>query len=138
MLRGALAAELRRLPVEVTGLALGMAATALLAGACELPPAVHAASERRRRPRKNVTAEHVEREQSRLAVRPAVNQLGDVEPIEPAPNPSAKPSAKGFAKAQGEGEGAWVLWSPSSWKKLGFMASAPRDAHTRGSRPPGR
>ncbi|MEO6082541.1 MAG: hypothetical protein ABIQ18_05475 [Umezawaea sp.] len=107
VLRGALAAELRRLPVEVTGPAPSMAATALLAGLSALPPAVAAASERRRRPHKSTAepAAQADREQppteqpSPEPSRPAVDQLREVEPIEPAPNPSAK----GSAKAQGEG-----------------------------------
>ncbi|WP_052684975.1 hypothetical protein [Lentzea aerocolonigenes] len=49
VLRTALAAELRRLPVEVTGPAPEMTAAALLAGAPTLPPAVKAVMEERRR-----------------------------------------------------------------------------------------
>ncbi|GLY51320.1 hypothetical protein [Lentzea sp. NBRC 102530] len=127
VVRGALAAELRRLPVEVTGPAPAMAAEALLSGARELPPVVKAAMEQHRREKSTKTpaatkagsTAPVARRATRPArpaaapaaeavkqseARPAVPELDPRELVgavtaNPAGNPSGDPSAQ----AQGEG-----------------------------------
>lgn len=94
VLRSALAAELRRLPAEVTGPAPEMTAAALLAGAHTLPPAVKAVMEERRRAKstKGTTAPHKAPAARRIMkpTRPAdapaaeLVELGDQADVQPA------------------------------------------------------
>ncbi|MGH3760277.1 hypothetical protein [Actinophytocola sp.] len=116
VLRRALVDELLRLPAEVTGPAPELAASALLAGAGDLPPAVKAALTGRR---------------------PARGR--PVEPAVPAPdrgeNSSGNPSVNPSGKALGEGRGERGERPPASVdQQVGVRA--PARAYTREEIPP--
>ncbi|WP_410673789.1 hypothetical protein [Amycolatopsis sp. cmx-4-68] len=117
ILRAALAAELRRLPAEVTGPAPIVAAEALEAGAHEPPPEVKAAMS------------------VRGSARPAAPARPPAEPPKASANPSATPSPN----TQGEGSGERETGEPSvplRSKKVGSPARAARAARS-ASRPEG-
>ncbi|WP_326950239.1 hypothetical protein OG439_16515 [Amycolatopsis sp. NBC_01307] len=106
ILRAALAAELRRLPVEVTGPAPIVAAEALEAGAHAPPPEVKAAMS------------------VRGSARPPAPARPPAEPAKASANPSAIPSPN----PQGEGSGEQEPGEPSlplRSKKVGSPAPAP-------------
>lgn len=107
ILRSALAAELRRLPVEITGPAPFAAAEALEAGARELPPEVKAAMK------------------IRGLARPPVPAATAADPAKGSANPS--PKVRGEGSGEGEiGETSLPLRS----KKVGFPARGTRDARS--------
>jgi hypothetical protein len=161
ILRAALAVELRRLPVEVTGQAPAVAAVALEAGLREQPLAVKAAFDDHRARRSTATptipaepypepelkleatAEPDAVEPARvdpaaaepttaeLGVLPAPNPSGD-----PSPNPAGDPSRDPAGQAQGEGSRERVEVVPCltlGLEKVGVPAPAP--ARTRVSAP---
>jgi hypothetical protein len=145
ILRAALAVELRRLPVEVTGQAPAVAAVALEAGLREQPPAVKAAfADRRNRrasatpnasqPAPEPTPEPLANEAACAAVSP------DASAADPAANPSehpaGHPSREGAAQAQGEGsrEREKVVACPTlGFEKVGVPAPAPARTRVSGS-----
>jgi hypothetical protein len=98
VLRRALAEELRRLPVEITGPAPELAAAALLAGLGELPPAVKAELTGRR-PRVGRAV------QPATAADDAPAEPGERASASPVGIPSSNPSGSPSAKALGEGSG---------------------------------
>ncbi|WP_410648182.1 hypothetical protein [Amycolatopsis sp. cmx-4-54] len=111
ILRAALGVELRRLPVEVTGSAPSITATALESGAHELPPEVKTAAK------------------PRPAQLPASAPPGEPAqpPSEGPPNASSNPSRNPSARPLGEGSGETGEASlPLAGKKRGFPA---RGAH---------
>ncbi|MFC0434546.1 hypothetical protein [Kutzneria buriramensis] len=102
ILRSAVAAELRRLPVDLVGQAPAIVAAALEAGEHELPPAAKAAmSAHRKRPKTPAASEP--------PVEPALVPADNDGPParhrfpDPAGTPSANPSHNPSAQAQGEG-----------------------------------
>ncbi|MBP2325354.1 hypothetical protein JOF56_005739 [Kibdelosporangium banguiense] len=112
VLRGVLAAELLRLPVDVVGAGPELAAAALLAGANTLPTAVKAASGAGARKTKSTTVASGRR---RAPVEPPQSQQDQDQDQDedPSPNPSGNPSAKGSARPLGEGgRGYGALVSP--------------------------
>lgn len=112
-LRVALAEELRRLPVDVTGAAPGLTAAALLAGLTELPPEVKAAmSIGRRRSAVPKVAPSEAGSAVPAADETAVPAARSSKPAEPrttASTSSQKGSRKGSAQPQGEGSRAKVV-----------------------------
>lgn len=120
ILRAALAAELRRLPVEITGPAPLVTADALEAGARELPPEVKAAMTVRGSARPPA------------AIQPPVPapELAPADaaaaPANPSPNPSATPSPKDLGEGSGERETGEPILS-SSGGKVGLPPRAARD-----------
>ncbi|MDX8056678.1 hypothetical protein SK571_45550 [Lentzea sp. BCCO 10_0798] len=134
LLRRALAAELRRLPVEITGPAPAVAAVELEAGARELPASVKAAMSVRGSTRTSPAAAPV------LQVRddapaepfepvpaPAVNPSGN-----PSPNPSANPSPRGRGEGSREMELGVV---PLTLVKTQVGVPAPAPTHTSADTP---
>jgi hypothetical protein len=123
ILRTALAAELRRLRVDVVGQAPAIVAAALEAGEYELPPAAKAAMSARRKQAKSPAApgHHVEPAVEEQAVQPAATPSAPAVRVadshtattsgsaatHPSPNPSGNPSPNPSripsAQAQGEG-----------------------------------
>jgi hypothetical protein len=134
LLRRALAAELRRLPVEITGPAPAVAAAELETGARELPASVKAAMSVRGSTR-TTPAEAP-------AVAPPAVQVQDdahAEPIEPvpapaanpSPNPSGNPSPNPSPRGRGEGSREMELGvSPLTLVKTPVGVPAPAPAHT--------
>lgn len=98
ILRGALAAELRRLPGEVTGPAPAVAADELESAAHELPPSVKAAFTIRAASRGPVPVD--QRDESIGASEPRDRQPARVEA---SGNPSTNPTGNPCAKDRGEG-----------------------------------
>ncbi|WET76876.1 hypothetical protein P3102_22495 [Amycolatopsis sp. QT-25] len=121
ILRAALAAELRRLPVEITGPAPLVAAEALEAGAPELPPEVKAA----------MTIRGTGRPPA--ATQPATGQPAEppAAPANPPANPSRNPSPKDLGEGSRERE-TGELSLPLRSKKVGSPAPAPRGARSAG------
>ncbi|GAA4527521.1 hypothetical protein [Amycolatopsis samaneae] len=110
ILRAALAAELRRLPVEITGPAPLVAAEALETGTHKAPPELEAAMRVRGSARPAASARPAE-----------AGRVGS------RANPSANPSQKDQGEGSGEtGEASLPLRS----KKEGFPARATRDARS--------
>ncbi|WP_143268709.1 hypothetical protein [Amycolatopsis vastitatis] len=108
VLRAALAAELRRLPDEITGPAPAFAADALEAGARTLPADVKAAMSIRGTVRPPATP----RRASPPPVDPAPADDASA-PTLSSPNPSANPSPNPSAQAQGEGSRERETGEPS-------------------------
>lgn len=104
LLRRALAAELRRLPVEITGPAPAVAADELEAGGRELPASVQAAMSVRGSAR--TTPATAPAETVTAAPAPALDTHPDTVPApaaNPSPNPSGNPSPNPSARGRGEG-----------------------------------
>ena len=143
LLRRALAAELRRLPVEITGPAPAVAAAELEAGARELPASVKAAMSVRGSTRTTPAP---------VAAPPApavqVRQAAPAEPFEPVPapavnpspnpsgNPSPNPSANPSPRGMGEGSREMELGVvPLTLVKTQVGVPAPAPAHTSADTP---
>ncbi|MBP2320464.1 hypothetical protein JOF56_000849 [Kibdelosporangium banguiense] len=150
ILRAALAVELRRLPVEVTGQAPAVAAVALEAGLREQPTAVKAAfADRRARratPPPTIPTPEPEAPAKPEAVEPGRVDAPATEPapldmgVPPAENPCEDPSVDPVGhpsrdpSGQAQGEGSWerekVVACPTlGFEKVGVPAPAP--VHTR-------
>ncbi|XVV05357.1 hypothetical protein ACQPW3_08175 [Actinosynnema sp. CA-248983] len=124
ILRAALARELRRLPVAVTGPAPLVAADELEAGARVLPPSVMAAMEVPGIGRTAKSRAHVAR--PTVAAASATTASSAM----PSANPSGNPSAKDLGEGSREREtGEPVL--PSVDQKVGVPAPARAGAHPR-------
>ncbi|ANZ36454.1 hypothetical protein BBK82_10640 [Lentzea guizhouensis] len=139
LLRRALAAELRRLPAEITGPAPAVAAIELEAGARELPASVKAAMS--------------VRGSTRTALAPPVDvvqvqQAAPAEPFEPVPapavnpspnpsgNPSPDPSANPSPRGRGEGSREMELGVvPLTLVKTQVGVPAPAPTHTSADTP---
>lgn len=138
VLRAALADELTRLPVEITGNGPAIAATALVAGLRTMPPALKSAVEARRKrthttptpaapaaagqPPAEVDKARAEVDQARPA--PAEDSpvpVGQDHHVHPAHNPSVNPSGK----ALGEGGRGLGLVFPLP-KETTYVGGAPR------------
>lgn len=105
LLRRALAAELRRLPVEITGPSPAVAADELEAGARELPASVMAAMTVRGSARTTAPAEMVTTDPapSLDTAPPTVPAPAANPPSNPSGNPSPNPSANPSPRGRGEG-----------------------------------
>ncbi|SDL00469.1 hypothetical protein SAMN04488074_108222 [Lentzea albidocapillata subsp. violacea] len=141
LLRRALASELRRLPVEITGPAPAVAAIELEAGARELPASVKAAMSVRGSTRTAPTP---------APPAPAVHGHDDAhaEPFEPVPapavnpspnpsgNPSPNPSANPSPRGRGEGSREMELGVvPLTLVKTQVGVPAPAPTHTSADMP---
>jgi hypothetical protein len=127
LLRRALAVELRRLPMEITGPAPAVAAKELEAGALALPASVKAAMSVRGSSR--TAPAPPEAPAADQAAPPLVDTTGT-----PSPNPSGTPSANPSAKGRGVGSGELESgeFRPAVVEKQGGVpAPAPAPASTR-------
>ncbi|WP_158885041.1 hypothetical protein [Amycolatopsis anabasis] len=119
ILRAALAVELRRLPVEVTGPAPAVAADALEAGTRELPPVVKAAMGTKAPARPAPTAPAA-----------SVESTPDKPGAEGSPNPSPNPSGNPLPKDLGEGSRERETGEPSLISRSGKVGVPARASKT--------
>jgi hypothetical protein len=140
LLRRALAAELRRLPVEITGPAPAVAAIELEAGARELPASVKAAMSVRGSTRTTPAPDVAP-----PAPAVQVQEAAPAEPFEPvpapavnpSPNPSGNPSPNPSPRGRGEGSREMELGVvPLTLVKTQVGVPAPAPTHTSADTPP--